>query len=134
MFVVQLFSPHEPAQLPSLCFSGLWPLWRANLMRSYLASRTYVISAPFWPAELDAEFTRPTLQRSYGIGKIPYGFPPFVFSRANFFRIRAVFVPTQIINFAFVPHHLRFVVVSVVSLFWSESFCPSNAIGDVTQM
>ncbi|KAF7985762.1 hypothetical protein HWV62_365 [Athelia sp. TMB] len=30
-----------------------------------------------------------------------------------------VFVPTQIINFALVPHHLRFVVVSVVSLFWS---------------
>lgn len=30
-----------------------------------------------------------------------------------------VFIPTQIINFALVPHHLRFVVVSVVSLFWS---------------
>ncbi|KAF5374633.1 hypothetical protein D9615_008915 [Tricholomella constricta] len=31
-----------------------------------------------------------------------------------------VFLPTQIINFALVPHHLRFVVVSVVSLFWTE--------------
>ncbi|KAK0438552.1 hypothetical protein EV421DRAFT_950656 [Armillaria borealis] len=30
-----------------------------------------------------------------------------------------VFIPTQIINFALVPHHMRFVVVSVVSLFWS---------------
>ncbi|KAG5636700.1 hypothetical protein H0H81_007129 [Sphagnurus paluster] len=44
-----------------------------------------------------------------------------------------VFLPTQIINFAFVPHHLRFVVVSVVSLFWSTylvytsiSLCPSH--------
>jgi len=37
-----------------------------------------------------------------------------------------VFIPTQIINFAFVPPHLRFLVVSVVSLFWSTSpsiFC-----------
>ena len=31
-----------------------------------------------------------------------------------------VFVPTQLINFALVPPHLRFLVVSVVSLFWSE--------------
>lgn len=31
----------------------------------------------------------------------------------------AVFIPTQIINFAIVPHHLRFFVVGVVSLFWS---------------
>lgn len=33
---------------------------------------------------------------------------------------RGVFIPTQIINFALTPPHLRFVVVSVVSLFWSE--------------
>ena len=32
-----------------------------------------------------------------------------------------MFVPTQIINFWFVPPHLRFLVVSVVSLFWSKS-------------
>ncbi|KAL4062823.1 hypothetical protein V8B97DRAFT_1905126 [Scleroderma yunnanense] len=32
----------------------------------------------------------------------------------------AVFIPTQIVNFALVPHHLRFVVVSVVSSFWSR--------------
>jgi hypothetical protein len=34
--------------------------------------------------------------------------------------LRGLFVPTQLINFAFVPHHLRFFVVGVVSLFWSE--------------
>ncbi|KZP28747.1 hypothetical protein FIBSPDRAFT_1039477 [Athelia psychrophila] len=37
-----------------------------------------------------------------------------------------VFVPTQIINFALVPHHLRFVVVSVVSLFWSAYWAPQR--------
>ena len=31
-----------------------------------------------------------------------------------------MFIPTQIINFAIVPHHMRFVVVGVVSLFWSK--------------
>jgi hypothetical protein len=30
-----------------------------------------------------------------------------------------VFVPTQLVNFALVPPHLRFVFVGVVSLFWS---------------
>ncbi|KAF7971193.1 hypothetical protein HWV62_21874 [Athelia sp. TMB] len=38
-----------------------------------------------------------------------------------------VFVPTQIINFALVPHHLRFVVVSVVSLFWNTYLSAVNA-------
>ncbi|KAJ3012574.1 hypothetical protein NUW54_g1831 [Trametes sanguinea] len=32
-----------------------------------------------------------------------------------------VFIPTQIVNFALVPPHLRFVTVGVVSLFWSTS-------------
>jgi protein Mpv17 len=44
------------------------------------------------------------------------------FSIDNSLSSRAVFVPTQIINFWLVPPHLRFVVVSVVSLFWSRSF------------
>ncbi|THU91587.1 hypothetical protein K435DRAFT_780632 [Dendrothele bispora CBS 962.96] len=38
-----------------------------------------------------------------------------------------VFVPTQIINFSIVPHHLRFVVVSVVSLFWNTYLSIANA-------
>ncbi|KAH7924111.1 hypothetical protein BV22DRAFT_533909 [Leucogyrophana mollusca] len=38
-----------------------------------------------------------------------------------------VFIPTQIINFAIVPHHLRFVVVSVVSLFWNTYLSAVNA-------
>ncbi len=38
---------------------------------------------------------------------------------------RGVFIPTQIVNFALVPHHLRFVTIGVVSLFWSASLhCP----------
>ncbi|KAG6333979.1 hypothetical protein ID866_5115, partial [Astraeus odoratus] len=39
----------------------------------------------------------------------------------------AVFIPTQVINFALVPHHLRFVVVSVVSLFWNTYLSAVNA-------
>ncbi|KAJ6583115.1 hypothetical protein DFH09DRAFT_1309350 [Mycena vulgaris] len=39
----------------------------------------------------------------------------------------AVFVPTQIINFWLVPPHLRFVVVSVVSLFWNTYLSVANA-------
>lgn len=35
---------------------------------------------------------------------------------------RGVFIPVQIINFSVVPIHLRFLFVSVVSLFWSMSF------------
>jgi len=38
-----------------------------------------------------------------------------------------VFIPTQIINFAIVPPHLRFVVVSVVSLFWNTYLSATNA-------
>ncbi|KAG6807601.1 hypothetical protein H0H92_006959 [Tricholoma furcatifolium] len=43
------------------------------------------------------------------------------------FRNWGVFLPTQIINFAVVPHHLRFVVVSVVSLFWNTYLSAVNA-------
>jgi protein Mpv17 len=38
-----------------------------------------------------------------------------------------VFIPTQIINFGLVPNHLRFVVVSVVSLFWNTYLSVANA-------
>jgi len=38
-----------------------------------------------------------------------------------------VFIPTQIINFSIVPHHLRFVVVGVVSLFWNTYLSAVNA-------
>ncbi|KAJ8521984.1 hypothetical protein ONZ45_g1410 [Pleurotus djamor] len=39
----------------------------------------------------------------------------------------AVFLPTQIINFAIVPPHLRFFVVSVVGLFWNTYLSVANA-------
>jgi len=38
-----------------------------------------------------------------------------------------VFIPAQIINFSIVPHHLRFGVVSVVSLFWNTYLSAVNA-------
>ncbi|KAK6977918.1 hypothetical protein R3P38DRAFT_506549 [Favolaschia claudopus] len=38
-----------------------------------------------------------------------------------------VFIPTQVINFWLVPPHLRFVVISVVSLFWNTYLSIANA-------
>ncbi|CDO76323.1 hypothetical protein BN946_scf184414.g5 [Trametes cinnabarina] len=38
-----------------------------------------------------------------------------------------VFIPTQIVNFAIVPPHLRFVTVGVVSLFWNAYLSAVNA-------
>ncbi|TFK71341.1 hypothetical protein BDN72DRAFT_462731 [Pluteus cervinus] len=43
-----------------------------------------------------------------------------------------VFIPTQIVNFALVPPHLRFVVVSVVSLFWNTYLSAVNAQSQVS--
>jgi len=39
----------------------------------------------------------------------------------------AVYIPAQVINFALVPPHLRFVFVSVVSLFWNTYLSAVNA-------
>ncbi|KAF8175136.1 hypothetical protein BJ912DRAFT_885137 [Pholiota molesta] len=44
-----------------------------------------------------------------------------------------VFIPTQIINFSLTPPHLRFVVVSIVSLFWNTYLSASNASLDAAQ-
>jgi len=38
-----------------------------------------------------------------------------------------VFIPVQIINFSIVPIHLRFLFVSVVSLFWNTYLSAVNA-------
>ncbi|KAI0743167.1 hypothetical protein C8Q80DRAFT_1193214 [Daedaleopsis nitida] len=38
-----------------------------------------------------------------------------------------VFIPTQIVNFALVPQHLRFVTIGVVSLFWNAYLSSVNA-------
>ncbi|EJF61479.1 hypothetical protein BD309DRAFT_859104 [Dichomitus squalens] len=38
-----------------------------------------------------------------------------------------VFIPTQIVNFALVPTHLRFVTIGVVSLFWNAYLSSVNA-------
>jgi len=74
-------------------------------------------SVPFFPCN------RRTFRRCCVTGAWrPEGFsqmhpPPlnFLFTR----NPRAVYIPTQAINFAIVPSHLRFVFVGVVSLFWS---------------
>ncbi|KAG6825856.1 hypothetical protein H0H93_000221, partial [Arthromyces matolae] len=38
-----------------------------------------------------------------------------------------VFIPAQLINFSLVPHHLRFVFVGFVSLFWNTYLSAINA-------
>ncbi|PIL26687.1 hypothetical protein GSI_11214 [Ganoderma sinense ZZ0214-1] len=38
-----------------------------------------------------------------------------------------VFIPTQIVNFAVVPTHLRFVTIGIVSLFWNAYLSSVNA-------
>ncbi|KAF9236544.1 hypothetical protein BU15DRAFT_89078 [Melanogaster broomeanus] len=47
--------------------------------------------------------------------------------QSTLIRNWTVFIPTQILNFAIVPPHLRFVVVSVVSLFWNTYLSAVNA-------
>ncbi|KAF8809230.1 hypothetical protein BYT27DRAFT_7187927 [Phlegmacium glaucopus] len=44
-----------------------------------------------------------------------------------------VYIPTQIINFSVVPPHLRFFVVSIVSLFWNTYLSASNASHELAQ-
>ena len=52
--------------------------------------------------------------------------PSFIFFPHN---SRAVYIPTQVINFAIVPPHLRFVFVGVVSLFWSTFLPRFSSLG-----
>ena len=56
------------------------------------------------------------MRRSWELERVPH--------TALILNFRAVYIPTQVINFALVPPHLRFVFVGVVSLFWSV-FLPS---------
>ncbi|KAJ3502498.1 hypothetical protein NLJ89_g8859 [Agrocybe chaxingu] len=44
-----------------------------------------------------------------------------------------VYIPTQIINFSIIPPHLRFVTVSIVSLFWNTYLSASNASHEKAQ-
>lgn len=75
-----------------------------------------VTSVCFRPSGL-SYLLRVTYRRSCATGETTASCPELDSSPP----IRSVFVPTQIINFWFVPPHLRFLVVSVVSLFWSKS-------------
>ncbi|KAF8186316.1 hypothetical protein BJ912DRAFT_1022841 [Pholiota molesta] len=44
-----------------------------------------------------------------------------------------VFIPTQIITFSLTPPHLRFGIVSIVSLFWNTYLSASDASLDAAQ-
>jgi len=68
----------------------------------------------------------------YGSMSVLEGKPEEAFGRVQaayvptLVRNWAVYIPTQIINFSLVPPHLRFVVVSIVSLFWNTYLSASN--------
>ncbi|KAH8827973.1 hypothetical protein DL96DRAFT_1130006 [Flagelloscypha sp. PMI_526] len=55
------------------------------------------------------------------VDRIKTGYVPTII------RNWGVFIPTQIVNFALVPPHFRFFVVSVVSLFWNTYLSYANA-------
>ncbi|KAF8153420.1 hypothetical protein B0H34DRAFT_784481 [Crassisporium funariophilum] len=63
----------------------------------------------------------------YGSMSVLEGKPEEAAYIPTLLRNWAVYIPTQLINFSLVPPHLRFVVVSVVSLFWNTYLSASNA-------
>lgn len=69
----------------------------------------------------------PTLLRNWSVREISGKRLCFFLSLGScaltcgFIVYRGVFVPVQLLNFGVVPPQFRFLVVSVASLFWSES-------------
>ncbi|KAK7693273.1 hypothetical protein QCA50_002840 [Cerrena zonata] len=90
-----------------------------------VAYRVYLDQFVFTPGVVAFFFGSMTLLEGKSFGdasdKIQEAYVP------TLIRNWGVFIPTQVINFAFVPHHLRFVVVGVVSLFWNTYLSSVNA-------
>ncbi|KAI0810770.1 hypothetical protein BC629DRAFT_1589528 [Irpex lacteus] len=91
--------------------------------------RVYLDQFVFTPCVVGFYFTSMTLMEGKGFSeaqaRLDKSYAP------TLIRNWGVFIPTQIINFAFVPHHLRVLVVGVVSLFWTnaESKEPAPELG-----
>ncbi|KDQ49595.1 hypothetical protein JAAARDRAFT_638211 [Jaapia argillacea MUCL 33604] len=87
--------------------------------------RVWLDQAIFTPVVIGYFFTSMTFLEGKGpfdaIDRIQTAYAP------TLLRNWCVFVPTQIINFAIVPNHLRFFVVGVVSLFWNTYLSAVNA-------
>ncbi|KAH8107168.1 hypothetical protein BXZ70DRAFT_916685 [Cristinia sonorae] len=87
--------------------------------------RTYLDQGVFTPAVVAFFFGSMTALEGKGVSeavdRIQENYVP------TLIRNWGVFVPAQIINFALVPNHLRFVFVGVVSLFWNTYLSSVNA-------
>ncbi|KAJ8081848.1 Protein required for ethanol metabolism [Marasmius tenuissimus] len=115
-------------------FGPIMTKWYQFLNRIKFASPTRAIIYRVW---LDQAVLTPERARRcrilFGSMSVLEGKPNEAWGRIQsayaptLVRNWGVFVPTQIINFALVPHHLRFVVVSVVSLFWNTYLSIANA-------
>jgi len=90
-----------------------------------IAYRVYLDQAVLTPAAVAFFFTSMSILEGRGFGE--------AWNRLNsayvptLLRNWGVFIPAQIINFSVVPNHLRFLFVSVVSLFWNTYLSAVNA-------
>lgn len=106
-----------------------WYQWLGKL--SFTSSKTTLVSRVgldqlvLTPGAVGFFFTSMAFLEGRGIGEAKQRLEKAYTS--TLIRNWGVFVPTQIINFAIVPAHLRFLVVSVVSLFWNTYLSFANA-------
>ncbi|KZS89938.1 hypothetical protein SISNIDRAFT_488800 [Sistotremastrum niveocremeum HHB9708] len=129
---------HDFARTARLTFYGgalfgpimtKWYQWLGGIKFSSpsraLASRVALDQLALTPVAVGFFFTSMTLLEGQGLTeaqtRLESAYVP------TLVRNWGVFVPTQILNFAVFPTHLRFVVVSVVSLFWNTYLSFANA-------
>ncbi|KAL0958797.1 hypothetical protein HGRIS_014117 [Hohenbuehelia grisea] len=128
---------HDFARTARLTFYGgcifgpLMTKWYQLLNRIKFATPTRAVIYRVW---LDQAFLTPlAVPVFYGSMATLEGKPFDAIDRIKsayaptLIRNWGVFIPTQIINFTIVPHHLRFLVVSVVGLFWNTYLSMANA-------
>ncbi|PCH32961.1 hypothetical protein WOLCODRAFT_134826 [Wolfiporia cocos MD-104 SS10] len=93
--------------------------------RKAIMYKVYLDQGLFTPAVVGFFFTSMTLMEGKGIAdvqdRISSSYAP------TLLRNWCVFIPTQVINFAIVPPHLRFFTIGIVSLFWNAYLSAVNA-------
>jgi len=113
-------------------FAPILTKWYQMLNRLEFKSKTKAVVYKVWldqavltPAAVAFFFGSMSLLEGKGFGeaknRIESAYVP------TLFRNWGVFIPAQIINFSLVPHHLRFLFVGVVSLFWNTYLSAVNA-------
>jgi len=113
-------------------FAPIMTKWYQLLNRLQFATptkavvyRVYLDQAIFSPVAVACFFGSMSVLEGKGLSgaaeRINHAYVP------TLLRGWAVYIPTQVINFAVVPPHLRFVFVGVVSLFWNTYLSAVNA-------